>query len=279
MRKSPKILISVLFGKIVRWITIRNAGLGKIILRYLPGFLKNFETQVVYNGVKLQVFTGESHGKRIYYFNNFEQDKIHFFKSLVKPGMLIYDIGANLGVYSLIAAKQGARVVAFEPAPDVAAMLRRNIVLNKLPSKITVVEEAVSDREMIGKLYLHKPSNLGVSRVFDFDNSGNDNYGIIDIKMNNLDNYEKIYGKPSLVKIDIEGAETLAVKGGRELLKKDDAPMLLIEFHPAEIAFLGSSMEEIIIFLGQCNYSKYELPKLTPQNHFWYFFSKKPVAM
>src|SRR5579859_5276677 len=83
------------------------------------------------------------------------------FVSLIREGMTVYDIGAHIGLFSLGAAARVGRsgkVVAFEPAPETIAMLRRHVVFNCLESVVDVVPAVVSDTDKGVKFFAYKAS-------------------------------------------------------------------------------------------------------------------------
>src|SRR5947209_3772385 len=73
-------------------------------------------------------------------------------RELVRPGMHVWDIGANVGLFSFAAAALGAEVLAVEADSWLANLIQRSALLNKLP--VTVLAAAVSERQGISKLYL-----------------------------------------------------------------------------------------------------------------------------
>lgn len=118
----------------------------------------------------------------------------------------IWDVGANVGYHTLALARIRP-VVAIEPVPELADLVRRHAALNKLP--VTVVEAAVADR--VDAPYRLRRSNvdLGMSRLARGDGEP--------VKITTLDELAKQYGVPGLVKMDIEGEEVLALRAADSL--------------------------------------------------------------
>jgi FkbM family methyltransferase len=155
---------------------------------------------------------------------------------------IFFDIGACLGLYSVHAASQGARVISFEPDPIIRRRLARNINLNSFVNTVQVVEWAVSNKPGTLRLYTdgvkgrHSPSlNLGMQ------------HDSLLVKTNSIDNAlesgEIPY--PTKLKMDIEGAEVLALEGMSRLLKSVRAPReIFLEIHPVLLKEFGSSEEE-----------------------------------
>jgi FkbM family methyltransferase len=86
----------------------------------------------------------------------------------------------------------------------------------------------VSDKESSIPFYIYSHKNYGVGRIFD-DHEDNTVKSIM-INANTLDYYADKFGVPDLIKMDIEGAEALALLGGQDLFSKPNAPVLFIEF-------------------------------------------------
>lgn len=139
-----------------------------------------------------------------------------FYAPLIKPGDLVYDVGANIGVYSEIFCFLGARVVAFEPVPDCVRQLRR-----WLPSKrVTVIEASVGAVPGIGRLHIsnvRSSSSMSDDWVRMVENSllsKNIRWiNELDVRVVTLDDMFGQYGKPEYVKIDVEGYEESVLDG------------------------------------------------------------------
>ncbi|NKY41617.1 FkbM family methyltransferase, partial [Cellulomonas septica] len=147
-----------------------------------------------------------------------------------RPGVVV-DVGANTGVYSLLAAStRGTTVHAFEPYPPVAAMLRENVRLNAFRGRVRVVEAAVTDVE--GTVDLWVPPAIGVVETSCSTDPGfkGGEQERVEVRALTLDSYWRSIGSPpvSVVKIDVEGAEVRTLRGGRSLLA-EARPWLLVE--------------------------------------------------
>lgn len=205
----------------------------KVVCR-LPYAIRAFDAVVSYRGVKLKINTDDSVGKVLYWMDEYKPTQMRFFESLLRPGMFLWDFGANIGTYDAIAVKRGVRTIAFEPDPSLCQYYIRPVVaMNGGIGLCKVIAEAVSDRKGTMTFWLHRLGNLGAGRVFrvkDLEESPT-----ITVNTDTLDGYVERYGWPDLVKMHIEGAETLAIRGSHRIFKRADAPMLIIEFHNEDI--------------------------------------------
>lgn len=185
---------------------------------------------VLGNGRGLRVRVGPSTLMRI--VATVERDVEDVFIGLLQPGNVVYDIGANIGWYTLLAGRQvgpSGSVIAFEPMSTNAIYLRRNAVSNNLDN-ITIIPSAVGDRN--GWATFSAGSSLGGKL--------SDN-GSLAVPILSLDSWIAETGQrpPQVLKIDVEGAEGSVLRGMFETLRAAQ-PTLIIELHGtnAEVADL-----------------------------------------
>jgi FkbM family methyltransferase len=154
----------------------------------------------------------------------------------IRPGMVVYDCGANIGYFSLILARlvgPSGRVFAFEPSPGSLECLRATPGLNGL-SHLAVIPQAVWERVETLHFAQTQPGRSLVSDHVEgasaFGKSGAQR--IIEVPAVALDDF--VYGQgnppPDFVKVDVEGAEGKALAGARRLLS-ERRPELLLEIH------------------------------------------------
>lgn len=260
-----------------------NFRLGSILLTYTPVRMRNFTTTIATHGISMKIFTGESGGRRMYYFGDFENEQVDTFLSLVDEKSILYDIGANIGYYSLLATKKGATAYAFEPSPQILPWLDENIQLNKMESRVTVVKEAVSDRDGEITFYPHREGNFGVGKIFEDKTPATRSASAppVIVKTRTLDHFAEQLGvRPNLIKMDIEGAEYFILNNPPALLRGDNAPTLFIEFHPDAIVALGGSTEALMQGLINIGYRRYRIggSNHADIHHSWEVFSKQDIA-
>ncbi|HEY0567432.1 MAG TPA: FkbM family methyltransferase [Xanthobacteraceae bacterium] len=137
------------------------------------------------------------------WLGRYEKPCVEYFASLIRPGMTAFDVGAHAGYYTLLLSRgvgPTGRVFAFEANRNNAANLKRHLELNAI-TNVEVIEAAVSDRTgtqfFSGGGYVGHLSNKGEA-----------------VATVRLDDYPR----PDLVKMDIEGAETAALRGATAIL-------------------------------------------------------------
>jgi FkbM family methyltransferase len=150
----------------------------------------------------------------------------------LKEDDIFYDVGANYGFYTYLALEFCKEVHSFEPLPDVFENLRMNLEGDK---KVFLNNIALS--EQIGETFIY----VGGAKFYTKEHTGGSTIITdksylnklnpsrkISIKTITLDEYIKNHNKPTIIKLDVEGAESLVIKGGYELLK-NNSPIIAIE--------------------------------------------------
>ena len=160
----------------------------------------------------------------------YEPDVAAAFEPLAKNGAVVYDIGAHIGFFSMLASKKGARVFAFEANPANVELLKTNLDTNSFTAA-TVMSMAVSDHT--GTLSF---ATFGYSLVGSIAgaNTASD-ATLIEVPCTSLDEFvgSGANPAPSLIKIDVEGAEGLVVAGAMAVLA-ESKPVLIVEIHSEE---------------------------------------------
>lgn len=178
------------------------------------------------------------HAEKDYWLGTYEPGLQDAARHFIQPGQIVYDVGANIGYISLIAArlvKASGKVFSFEALPANIARLTQNLGLNNFLAYTQVVHAAVIDKPGEATFLTHVSGAMGKA----IGSAGRDETYAQSIKVNgvNLDHF--VFGlnnpPPDLIKIDIEGGEGLALAGMARLLK-EIRPVMLIELHGEEAA-------------------------------------------
>lgn len=200
--------------------------------------------------------------QRQIYYGLYDPEETRFLLSLLKPGDVFVDVGANVGYYSLLAADTvgpSGAVHAFEPIPQNLATLKANVSRNGL-SNVVANQVAVTDgtSENI-TLYLRDGvSNSGWASIAKSTKYKNIPFHV---HTTTIDHYLKIHGvsRVSLMKLDIEGAEPQALRGATELLCQEDAPDIICEINPFLLHQAGSSSRVVKQIIADHGYRLYKI--------------------
>jgi FkbM family methyltransferase len=164
---------------------------------------------------------------------------------------LVLDVGSHTGFYALLAAKPrpGVRVIALEPDPYNVAALRENIRTAAGP--IELVAKAASDRS--GRAVFHQ--NLGTVGSSLVERRGTGPIRVVEAETTTID---EIVGPDApgavLLKLDVEGAECLALAGAERTLRSASAATVIVELNPLALAAAGSSGPELVRRLEQLGF-------------------------
>jgi FkbM family methyltransferase len=183
-----------------------------------------------------------------------EPGTVEWFTSDINHGDVIFDIGANVGAYSLIAAKEcGSKlsVYAFEPSPATYAALINNIRINELSSVIKAFPIAFSDRKVIGEFNQSSVAAGAAEHAFGEPvNMYGDRFNPVfkhSVLSYSIDAFVREFDcpVPSHIKIDVDGLELSILQGATEILSSARCKRLLIE-----VAEGGSEEAELLAVLN-----------------------------
>ena len=165
-----------------------------------------------------------------------EPETIHWINTFIQGGDVLYDIGANVGVYSLYAAKKrGAQVVAFEPMALNYAVLNNNIFLNDLQGRIAAFNIALHDRSMIGNLDIVMMINGKAGNQFGLNpqESAAETVFRQGVFGMTLTSFVRDFHQPfpNHIKIDVDGNEPLVVDGIKGLLSDPRLKSMAVELN------------------------------------------------
>jgi len=164
------------------------------------------------------------------------------------PEAVIYDIGANVGVYSLAlaAGSPGRRLLAFEPAPKTSAQLQANVDCNELSDRIEVVNCGVGNEDGTRPFFVSTYAELS---GFDRESATRweaDIAETVEVPIHRVDTIVASHDPPDAIKIDVEGASPAVLRGARETLETHQ-PTLFIELHEEGLSVdIGREAREVL---------------------------------
>ena len=192
--------------------------------------------------------------KLIYAFRDDYEPELLYLERVLSPGKVFVDAGANFGIYTLLASKivgEAGRVISFEPSSRAFPVLRRNIALNGFKN-VLALPLALTDKPGRARLYYHSAvgcDSLGKDASFEQDAHTEE------IGTESLDNVLKhtSVGRVDVIKMDVQGAEELALRGANEIVTST-RPIVIFEFFPEGAVSLGLSPNGTWNFLEGCGY-------------------------
>ena len=272
--KSPMKLVKAINRLVLRYKMIKKHPLTKssstrAMIRYLFFNI----SQAVYlrprtfnwiRGLKFYAEKGDAGIVGNIYYKLMDYEDSMFLIDHLKECDLFVDIGANLGHYSLLASGIcKADVIAIEPIKSTVEKLKKNIELNNLSTKVSVLNYGVGDKNEMLYFTTNKTSMNSVS----IEESAH----TVKVEVKVLDEILKNY-KPTFIKIDVEGYEYHVLKGALNVLKNTSLKYLMVEFNESGKKFNVSDADVFDLILAfdfvpiKYNVSKKEISVLNSFN-------------
>ncbi len=197
------------------------------------------------NKTYLHISRGQTVATGNYYVGLLEFEEMAFVIHFLQEDDVFFDIGANIGAYSIIASGVSkSKSYAFEPVLETYKSLNKNILLNGLNDKICALNLGLAENP--GVLFMTTSLDTTNHIVDDLDNSENKT----EITVKTLNEFKDFL--PSLIKIDVEGYEEFVLKGGLELLSQSTLTAIIIEFNNEHLRYNKSNqnVHDIIVSKG-----------------------------
>lgn len=194
-----------------------------------------------------------------FYKRHVEAGPIDRLQEFVPPGSLVIDVGANVGFFALRFAKwvgTAGKVIAIEPEEQNCANLTRALARNQVAGRVDVRKAvaAAAPGPMLLEINPLHPADHKLSR----DGTG------LAVEAVTVDGLVQESGSvPSLIKIDVQGAEMLVLEGAASVLRMSH-PALFIELHEEGLNRFGTSVAAILAHLGALGYRPYWLKRSGP---------------
>ena len=187
-----------------------------------------------------------NHVDRTIYLGCYEPLNTWRFRKLLAPGMTVIDVGANIGYFTLLAARcvgPWGRVIAIEPHPVNHALLSATVAENQL-AQVTTLQIGLAERTGVGQISMAdqaKFPNRTATMVYEQEPSA------VPVPVRCLDDCVKEWEIKSidLLKIDVDGFETRIIAGAQETLRRGIVRNLVIEFNDHWLHETGSSPERL----------------------------------
>jgi len=163
---------------------------------------------------------------------NFEEGERRFVERFLRPGMVVLDIGAHNGFYTMLAARKvgkSGQVIAFEPSPRERQRLLRHLRMNRLLANVVVCYLALDRSKGEDTLFVVEGRDTGCNSLR--PPMVDESVKTMRVQKTSLDNFlgEGMVLKVDFIKMDVEGAELNVLEGATELLSRRPRPVILAE--------------------------------------------------
>ncbi len=228
-----KNLVKRLITGVVSWFS--RIPLGRYVYQWIIDNAMNQKREVNYRSHHMTFAVPNCLNQyRISTFATKEPETLEWIDS-IPVGSVLWDVGANIGLYAIYAAKaRNCRVYAFEPSVFNLELLARNIFSNALQSQIVIVPVALSDKAGSSMFKMSNTDWGGALSTFgeSFDQNGNVmnevfEYQTIGVSMNDAVRLLEI-PVPKFIKIDVDGIEHFILRGGVDVLNKVESVLVEI---------------------------------------------------
>lgn len=181
----------------------------------------------------------------------YEPDETAVVESVVRPGMRVLDLGANIGYFTLLCARLAGpegTVMAVEPDPGNFRLLERNVRANNYGDRVRLLQHAASDTPGVMRLYQplrsaahHSLAPQGESDPF------------VEVEVVRVD--DLVDGAIDFMKIDVEGAELGALHGAAALIARSPNLVIMTEFNPRALVAFDVEPRAYLDFLAGLGFS------------------------
>jgi FkbM family methyltransferase len=219
-----------------------------------------------HDGVKILAYPKIMTCRSLFVTGYYEPNEFYLLKTILKPGMVFIDIGANIGLYTIFASNivdNNGIVIAIEPSERDMERLRANVELNKgqvIRLRQTAISNSSGERELLIAEEEHSGQNtLGAFAYADVQNQGKRR-----VKTETLDEVVKneALTRVDVIKMDVEGHEFFALQGAKETLRNFH-PTLLVEISETALMNQRCTSSQIFTFLDDMGYRMYIFSKQT----------------
>jgi len=200
----------------------------------------------------------------MYFFGVWEPSITEIYRAALRPGDVVIDIGANVGTHALLAASlvgDAGEVHAIEASPWIHARLRHNLLANGCTRVITY-NMAATDTPGPVSVFLHDDTNLGGTTIMPSEaaRTGAAREAVVEGRPLTEIVPRRALLAARLIKIDVEGAEWLVLRGMADILPflRADCEILL-ELNPTAIEQSGGSLEGLLAIFAAAGFSPYEV--------------------
>lgn len=197
-------------------------------------------------------------------YRQWEADLSSLMSKLLSTATTFVDVGANFGYFTclgahLLARQAGSSVIAIEPNPKLARLLRRNVEINWSSAPVTIIEAAAGGQSGNATLFIPKDhgANAGLT-----DSEGADR---VDVRLVRVDDVVPSDQKVDVLKIDVEGHELGVLQGAAETIRRNPSIKIVVEWSPAQMKEAGADPRGFQEFFGELGLLPFQARSALPK--------------
>lgn len=229
-----------------------DKGKGRVF-NFAKKFCRTFPSNIVTStkdGRKLNVNFRDWADDSIYFLGTYETYSTEVVKNHIKRGDICFDVGANIGWYSTLFQTLGGEVHSFEPVPQTFVELEKNIALNGSQKNIFLNNFGLGDEKKDLNIHFFPEMPSGHASLAAKDNRKS---VAIPVKIKTLDAYltKRNIKQVDFVKVDIEGAELMFLKGATKLFRQEKPPVIFMEMALETTREFGYKPNDLLVFIKE----------------------------
>lgn len=214
-----------------------------------------------YNNSKINLYLGNDVSRPMYIGGCIEPNEFAFINSILKEGMVMIDVGANDGLFTIFGASQvgqNGHILAFEPSTREVSRLQANVQINHHLKNITIIAKAASNKMGLAQLKISEYGHEGQNTLGNFAWAVQQ-AGVETVETCCLDLLPEVRALHRLdfMKIDVEGAELKVLQGAQEIIRKFK-PVILLELLDRSLQYQESSASQVVQCLKSLGYLIYD---------------------
>lgn len=209
------------------------------------------EREVEYFGARLLIPMKDSSVAPGILGKYYEKVELELFQSLASTSRKILDVGGNIGLYAAVGAlavPASGHVHCFEPVSENISYLKRNMQLNNVSKKVTVVEAAVGDKDGMMKIFLSRDNAGNHSASAETAHGTGEFESVQEIQLDTFTRKHHL-ADVDILKVDVEGFDGQVLRGANRLLQEQQ-PTLFVEYIPSLLKRCGFDPNEFVQLLA-----------------------------
>jgi FkbM family methyltransferase len=201
-------------------------------------------------------------GSHILTLGDWEPTYASIFQQMVNIGDVVFDLGANIGFYTLLAASKvglNGEIHSFEPNPRLYELLTASVVINGVADIVRLSPTAVGENEGLAELIFSDSWSGGGSLLKDFSGLG-DSAQKATCRVESIDEYWRGRERSvDVIKMDIEGFEGYAIRGMRQIIRNSPSLKIMMEYSPEMLRTAGTSSSELAEFFDELQFRIWDI--------------------